>query len=86
MSRTHPPKSSPAPLFPPNPISANKEASENGANSVSSGTAPEAHPLAHLAGKYNDDPIWDNFAQAMQETRRKMDAKEEAPEPHRVCP
>lgn len=40
----------------------------------------EVHPLARLAGKYNDEPLWDDFLQAMQEVRRQMNAQEETTE------
>ena len=40
----------------------------------------DVHPLAHLAGKYNDEPLWDDFLQAMQEVRRQMNAQEETTE------
>ena len=37
----------------------------------------DAHPLARLAGKYNEEPLWDDFLQSMQDVRRQMNAQEE---------
>jgi predicted RNase H-like HicB family nuclease len=28
------------------------------------------HPLAHLCGKFNDDPVWDDFERVVDEGRR----------------
>ncbi len=36
---------------------------------------PDTHPLAHLAGKYNEEPLWDDFLQAMHEVRCRMNAQ-----------
>ena len=59
---------------------------ENGNGHTSDAAIEEARPLAHLAGKYNDEPIWDDFLQAMQEARRKMEAEDEAAEQALVRP
>lgn len=47
---------------------------------ASASCPPQAHPLAHLAGKYNEEPLWDDFLQAMQEVRCQMNAQEETAE------
>jgi hypothetical protein len=36
-------------------------------------TSTAQHPLASLAGKYADDPLWDDMQQAMADNRREMD-------------
>ena len=37
----------------------------------------ENHPLAPLAGKYNDEPLWDDFLEAIQEYRQRMNEQDE---------
>lgn len=69
----------------PAPVTDAFSSKENGSRQTAD-AASEAHPLAHLAGKYNDEPIWDDFLQAMQETRREMNAEEEAAEQPLVRP
>ena len=86
MPRTNPPKNAHKPLLAPDAIPARDSASDNG-EALTSGAAPmDSRPLAQFAGKYNDEPIWNDFLQAMQETRRKMDAgnKEESRIQHKV--
>ena len=34
------------------------------------GDPPELHPLASTAGAFKDDPLWDDFLNAMKEARR----------------
>ena len=34
------------------------------------------HPLAPLVGKYNNEPLWDDFLAAIQEARREADERE----------
>ena len=62
----------------------------NGINGhAANGTTPllgDANPLARLAGKYQDDPTWEEFMAILEENRRKdkeeinalLDAEEEA--------
>lgn len=54
--------------------------------SASSGTEkppPEnvaaEHPIAELSGLFEDDPLWEEFVQAMQRARAEEDAKEDVP-------
>ena len=37
------------------------------------GDPPELHPLFSSFGAFKDDPFWDEFVQAMDEERRKID-------------
>ena len=41
-------------------------------------TASIVHPLAHLAGKYADEPMWDDYMQAIEEYRQSVDTQEAA--------
>lgn len=36
------------------------------------------HPLAALAGVFNDEPLWDEFLEATKEYRRRMNERNEA--------
>lgn len=38
------------------------------------------HPWAHLAGKYDDEPAWDDFIEAIQQYRRSLIEQEDAAE------
>ncbi|MBV9850360.1 MAG: hypothetical protein JO250_11855 [Armatimonadetes bacterium] len=38
------------------------------------GSAGKDHPLASSAGVFADDPLWDEFIQAMEEARCEIDA------------
>jgi hypothetical protein len=35
------------------------------------------HPIAALSGLFRDDPLWEEFVQAMQRARAEEDAKED---------
>jgi hypothetical protein len=35
------------------------------------------HPIAELSGLFKDDPLWEEFVQAMQRARIEEDAKED---------
>jgi hypothetical protein len=37
------------------------------------------HPLAPLAGVFKDDPLWDEFMDAVRRARAEEDAKEDVP-------
>ena len=47
---------------------------------VGESVAVDTHPLAHLAGKYNDEPLWEDFLEAMELVRREMNDEEKAAE------
>ncbi len=36
-----------------------------------------SHPLAHLAGAFDNEPLWEEFLQAMREYRREIDEQED---------
>jgi hypothetical protein len=36
------------------------------------------HPLAHLSGKYNEEPLWDEFLAAINEYPQEVNALNEA--------
>ena len=36
-------------------------------------TLPEAHPLAGVIGGFADDPLWDEFLEQMEQSRRALD-------------
>jgi hypothetical protein len=38
-----------------------------------------AHPIAELSGLFKDDPLWEEFVQAMQRARAEENAKEDVP-------
>jgi hypothetical protein len=40
-------------------------------------TAEVEHPIATLSGLFQDDPLWDEFVQAMKRARFEEDAKED---------
>lgn len=40
----------------------------------------DAHPLAPLAGKYYDEPLWDDFMKAIKEYRQEVDEQEDTAE------
>ncbi len=40
------------------------------------GDPVETHPLAGIAGSYQDDPFWDEFQQAMRDARREEDERD----------
>jgi hypothetical protein len=35
------------------------------------------HPLAHLIGKYKDEPLWDEWMAAIEEYRQERNAQED---------
>jgi hypothetical protein len=37
------------------------------------------HPIAERSGLFKDDPLWEEFVQAMQRARAEEDAKEDVP-------
>lgn len=37
----------------------------------------EAHPLAPLSGKYNNEPLWDDFMQAIREYRESLNEQDD---------
>ena len=39
------------------------------------GDPPELHPLFSSFGAFKDDPFWDEFVQAMDDERRKIDER-----------
>ena len=39
------------------------------------GDPPELHPLFSSFGAFKDDPFWDEFVQAMEDERRKLDER-----------
>lgn len=45
---------------------------------VSEGILLSDHPLAHLSGKYNEEPLWDEFLAAINEYRQEVNARNEA--------
>lgn len=44
----------------------------NGTNGVASS---EEHPLARVIGGFADDPLWDQFIEEMEQSRRELDRK-----------
>lgn len=36
---------------------------------------PETHPLADVVGAFADDPLWEEFLEEMERSRREIDAK-----------
>jgi hypothetical protein len=44
---------------------------------VSEGISGSNHPLAHLSGKYNEEPLWDEFLAAINEYRQEVNALNE---------
>ncbi len=38
-------------------------------------TPPEEHPLTRVIGGFADDPLWDEFLQEMEQSRREIDQK-----------
>jgi len=44
---------------------------------VSEGILGSDHPLAHLSGKYNEEPLWDEFLAAINEYRQEVNALNE---------
>jgi len=59
------------------PQATKERTTEKSAASAASGNgaaAKEPHPLASVAGSFADDPLWDEFLQAMEESRRQLDA------------
>jgi phosphotransferase system IIB component len=47
-------------------------AEQNGTN----GVAPLGeNPLTHVIGGFADDPLWDEFIEEMEQSRREMDRK-----------
>ncbi len=45
-------------------------AEHNGTNGVA---PPEEHPLARVIGGFADDPLWDEFIEEMEQSRRELD-------------
>ena|SRR5258708_555290 len=37
----------------------------------------DAHPLAHLFGKYNNEPLWDDLMEAIRQHRARVNEEEE---------
>ena len=47
-------------------------AEQNGTN----GAVPRGeHPLARVIGGFADDPLWDEFIEEMEQSRRELDRK-----------
>lgn len=44
----------------------------NGTNGV---VLPGENPLARIIGGFADDPLWDEFLQEMEQSRREIDRK-----------
>jgi hypothetical protein len=53
-------------------IAETPRAEHNGTNGV---VPPEEHPLARVIGGFADDPLWDEFIEEMEQSRREMDRK-----------
>jgi hypothetical protein len=46
---------------------------DSGAHRPELASTAEGHPIAALAGKYADEPLWDEFLEAIEEYRRRID-------------
>jgi len=44
---------------------------------VSEGILRSDHPLARLSGKYNEEPLWDEFLAAINDYRQEVNARNE---------
>ena len=42
-------------------------------NSTNGITPPEENPLSHVIGGFADDPLWDEFLEEMERSRRELD-------------
>lgn len=59
------------------PQATKERTTEKSAASAASGNgaaAKEPHQLASVVGSFADDPTWDEFLLAMEESRRQLDA------------
>ena len=52
----------------------------NGHTTEEASRVSNAPSLAHLASKYNEEPVWEDFLEAMQEVRRRMNEQDKATE------
>ena len=44
-------------------------------NGTDGAAPPEEHPLTRVIGGFADDPLWDEFLQEMEQSRREIDQK-----------
>jgi len=42
-------------------------------NGTDGAVVPEENPLSRVIGGFADDPLWDEFIEAMEESRREID-------------
>ena len=42
-------------------------------NGINGAAPPGEHPLARVIGGFADDPLWDEFIEEMEQSRRDMD-------------
>lgn len=72
------------PVLPAAPINGHApEANDHVPKSLNDPIIPN-HPLARLAGKYADEPLWDDFQQAIQEYRQRVNQQEPQPVPSTI--
>jgi len=51
-------------------------------NGTDGAVAPEENPLSRVIGGFADDPLWDEFIEEMERSRRELDRQHGLSEPH----